>query len=64
MNNLLEWLDSYGAEYDVARQILTIRKPMNVGDFVELKRILQERNKINDIIVEDNRYERRKIKEI
>lgn len=51
MNNLLEWLDSYGAEYDVARQILTIRKPMNVGDFVELKKVLKEKSKVKDIIV-------------
>lgn len=64
MNNLLEWLDSYGAEYDVARQILTIRKPMNVGDFVELKKVLKEKSKVKDIIVEDSKYERRRIKEV
>ena len=55
MNNLLEWLDSYGAEYDVANKILTIRKPMQVGDFVELKKVLKEKSKVEDIIVyEDN----------
>lgn len=64
MNNLLEWLDSYGAEYDVANKILTIRKPMQVGDFVELKKVLKEKSKVEDIIVEDSRYERKKIKEI
>ena len=64
MNKIIEWLDSYGAEYDVANKILTIRKPMQVGDFVELKKVLKEKSKVEDIIVEDSRYERKKIKEI
>ena len=64
MNNLLEWLDSYGAEYDVSSKTLIIRKPMQVGDFVELKKILKEKSKVENIIMEDNKYERKKIKEI
>ena len=52
MREIIEWLDSYGAEYDVVSKILYIRKPMKVIDFIELKRILKEMNKINDIIVE------------
>ena len=52
MNRLLEWLDSYGAEYDVKNKILYIRKPMQVGDFVELKKILKEKSKLNDIVIE------------
>ena len=64
MNSLLEWLDSYGAEYDVSTKTLTIKKPMYVGDFVELKKILKDLGKINDIRIEDNKYERKKIKEV
>lgn len=52
MRGIIEWLDSYGAEYDVKNKILYIRKPMYVGDFIELKRILKEMDKINDVIVE------------
>lgn len=52
MNRLLEWLSTYGAEYDVKTKVLYIRKPMQVGDFIELKNILKKLNKINDIIIE------------
>ena len=61
MNNLLEWLNDYDAEYDVANKILIIKKPMQVGDFVELKKILKEKAKVKDIIVEDNKYDKAKI---
>lgn len=64
MREVIEWLSSYGAEYDVASRILTIRKPMNVGDFVELKKILKALNKVDDIRIEDSKYERRKVKEV
>lgn len=52
MKELLEWLSSYGAEYDVKTKILYIRKPMQVGDFIELKKILKEKSMLNDIIIE------------
>lgn len=52
MERIIKWLSSYGAEYDVRTKILYIRKPMQVGDFVELKRILKKMNKINDIVLE------------
>lgn len=52
MERLLEWLKPYGAEYSPRFKVLYIRKPMRVGDFVELKRILKEKNLINDIVIE------------
>lgn len=52
MKPIIEWLSFYGAEYDVRTKILYIRKPMQVGDFVELKKILKKMNKINDIVLE------------
>ena len=51
MRYLLEWLKKYGAEYDIPHNKVYIKKPMHVGDFVELKRILLEMG-IKDIIVE------------
>lgn len=52
MERLLEWLSSYGAEYDVKNKVLYIRKPMYVGDFVELKKILKEKSMLKDIVIE------------
>ena len=52
MREIIEWLDGYGAEYDVKEKVLYIRKPMKVIDFIELKRILKEMGKLEDIIVE------------
>ena len=52
MEQLVEWLSSYGAEYDANKKVLYIRKSMQVGDFVELKKILKEMGKLEDIIVE------------
>jgi len=50
---IIEWLENYNAEYDVASQILYIRKPMLVSDFIVLKKILEKyRYKLKDIIIE------------
>lgn len=51
MRLIIEWLDSYGAEYDVPNKILKIRKPMQVGDFVKLKKILFKLG-VKEIIIE------------
>lgn len=52
MKRLLEWLTEYGAEYDASSQVLKIRKPMQVGDFVELKKVLLPyRHRVKDIRV-------------
>ena len=40
MKVIVEWLSQYGAEYDVARKKVYIKKPMQVGDFYELRKIL------------------------
>lgn len=51
MKPIIEWLSTYGAEYDVVTKKLYIRKPMQVGDFVELKKILLKLG-VKDIILE------------
>ena len=52
MDKTLEWLSSYGSEYDVKNQILYIRKPMPVKEFVTLKKLLVKYgNKVKDIKV-------------
>ena len=53
MSSLLEWLSSYGAEYNASTKVLLIRRPIYVGDFVFLKKILNEKckGKISDIKV-------------
>lgn len=52
MRLIVEWLSHYGAEYDVKNKVLYIRKPMHVGDFVELKKILKGKSMLNDIVIE------------
>lgn len=52
MDKILEWLSNYGSEYDVKNQILYIRKPMSVINFVALKKILNKYTKVKDIIIE------------
>jgi len=51
MKPIIEWLSRYGAEYDVPNKKLYIRKPMQVGDFVELKKIVKKLG-VEEIIVE------------
>lgn len=52
MRLIVEWLSQYGAEYDVVQKKLYIRKPMQVGDFVELKKIVKKLGVV-DIILEE-----------
>lgn len=53
MSAIIEWLESYNTEYDVANKILRIRKPIAVKDFVALKKILEPyKHRIDEIIVE------------
>ena len=54
MKLIIEWLSNYGAEYDASKKILYIRKPMHVGDFVELKKVIKENCNVNlnDFIIE------------
>lgn len=60
MKLIVEWLSQYGAEYDVARKKVYIKKPMQVGDFYELRKILL-RLGVKDIIIENGGkiYERK-----
>lgn len=51
MKPIILWLSNYGGEYDVVNKKLYIRKPMQVGDFVELKKIVKELGVV-DIILE------------
>ena len=51
MKPIILWLSNYGSEYDVVNKKLYIRKPMQVGDFVELKKIVNELGVV-DIILE------------
>ena len=51
MKPIIQWLINYGGEYDVVNKKLYIRKPMQVGDFVELKKIVKELGVV-DIILE------------
>lgn len=60
MKPIIEWLISYGAEYDVVHKKVYIRKPMQVGDFYELRKILLKLG-VKDIIIENGGkiYERK-----
>lgn len=51
MKPIIEWLNKYGAEYDIPNKKLYIRKPMQMGDFVELKKIVKKLG-VEEIIVE------------
>lgn len=51
MKPIIEWLNKYGSEYDIPNKKLYIRKPMQVGDFVELKKIVKKLG-VEEIIVE------------
>lgn len=51
MKPIILWLSNYGGEYDVVHKKLYIRKPMQVGDFVELKKIVKKLGVV-DIILE------------
>lgn len=51
MKPIIQWLSNYGGEYDVVNKKLYIKKPMQVGDFVELKKIVKELGVV-DIILE------------
>ena len=51
MKPIILWLSNYGGEYDVVSKKLYIKKPMQVGDFVELKKIVKELGVV-DIILE------------
>lgn len=53
MKYLLEWLKTkYNFEYDARYKKVYLKKPMQVGDFVELKKIL-EKWEVKDIILEE-----------
>jgi hypothetical protein len=53
MEYLLEWLKKkYNAEYDIPHNKVYIKKPMQVGDFIELKKILIKWG-VKDIILEE-----------
>lgn len=53
MKYLLEWLrKNYNAEYDIPHNKVYIRKAMQVGDFIELKKILTKWG-VEDIILEE-----------
>ena len=60
MRLIVEWLSHYGAEYDVVHKKVYIRKPMQVGDFHELRKILLKLG-VKDIIIENGGkiYERK-----
>ena len=60
MRLIVEWLSQYGAEYDVVHKKVYIRKPMRVGDFYELRKILLKLG-VKDIIIENGGkiYERK-----
>lgn len=52
MKYLLEWLrKNYNAEYDIPHNKVYIKKAMQVGDFIELKKILTKWG-VKDIIIE------------
>ena len=50
---LIEWLSTYNAEYNIHTQVLHIKKPMRVKDFIFLKIYLKAyRYKLKDITIE------------
>ena len=53
MDDVIRWLNTFNAEYNVESKILHIRKPMKVTEFVYLKKVLDlYKDKIEDIIIE------------
>jgi hypothetical protein len=49
---IIKYLEQYDAEYDPGIKRLTLNRKINVGDFVELKRVLQYLDvDLDDIVV-------------
>lgn len=62
MKPIILWLSNYGGEYDVVNKKLYIRKPMNVGDFVELKKIVKELGVVDIILESEGKIYGKKIR--